>query len=68
LRRGKAFALYEAKMQNTFTHKLLMMIASGFAAASMFWVFRHVVQEAFYESSNEGWKDSLHGSTAEHHR
>jgi len=55
-------------MQSTFTHKFLMMVFAGFGAACMFWVFRHVVQEAFYESSNEGWKDSLHGSTAEHRR
>ncbi len=41
------------------------MIAAGFAAACLFWAFRHIVQEAFYESSSEGWKDSLHGSTAE---
>jgi hypothetical protein len=54
-------------MQSTFSHKFLMMIAAGFAVACLFWVFRHVVQEAFYES-NAGWKDSLHGGTAEHPR
>lgn len=42
-----------------------MMVFFGFVAACMFWAFRHFVQEAFYESSNAGWKDSLHGSTAE---
>ena len=55
------------KMQNTFTHKVLMCMIAGFAAASMFWVFRHFVQEAFW-ASGEGWKDSLNGSTAEHHK
>jgi hypothetical protein len=56
-------------MQSTFTHKFLMMIFAGFGAACMLWAFRHVVQEAFYESSNDGWRDSLHGSTVEsrHH-
>ncbi|HSI11723.1 MAG TPA: hypothetical protein VK961_06745 [Chthoniobacter sp.] len=51
-------------MSSTFTHKFLMMIMAGFAAACLFWAFRHIVQEAFYESG-EGWKDSLHGGTAE---
>ena len=54
-------------MQNTFTHKVLMCMLAGFGAASMFWVFRHFVQEAIWESG-EGWKESLHGGTAEHHR
>ena len=52
-------------MQSTFTHKFIMMILAGFAAACLLWGFRHIIQESFYESSNEGWKDSLHGSTAE---
>ncbi len=54
-------------MQGTFTQKFILMIAAGFAAACMFYVFRHFVQEALYESSNAGWKDSLHGGTMEHH-
>lgn len=52
-------------MQSTFTQKFLMMVFAGFAAACLFWAFRHIVQEAFYETSNEGWRDSLQGSTAE---
>jgi hypothetical protein len=66
--RGKPHALSDGKMASTFTHKLLMMIAAGFAAACLFWVFRHFVQEALYESSNAGWKDSLHGGTMERQR
>ena len=54
-------------MQSTFTHKVLMCMFAGFGAACMFWVFRHFVQEAIYESG-AGWKDSLHGGTAEHHK
>lgn len=52
-------------MQSTFTQKFLMMIFAGFAAACLFWAFRHFVQEAFYETSSAGWKESLKGSTAE---
>jgi hypothetical protein len=52
-------------VQSTFTHKLFMMVLAGFAAACLLWGFRHFVQEALYETSNEGWRDSLHGSTAE---
>jgi hypothetical protein len=54
-------------VDHTFTHKLFLMIAAGFAAACLFWAFRHFVQEAFYETSNEGWRASLKGSTAEKH-
>lgn len=53
-----------SNMQSTFTHKILMCMVSGFAAASMLWVFRHFVQQAFWESG-EGWKDSLSASSAE---
>jgi len=52
-------------VQSTFTHKFLMMVFAGFAAACLFWAFRHIVQEAFYETSNDGWRDSLKGGTAE---
>ena len=55
-------------LQSTFTQKFIMMLMAGFAAACLFWAFRHIVQEAFYASSNEGWRDSLHGSTAEQRR
>ena len=46
-------------MSSTFTHKLLLMILAGFAAACLFWVFRHIVQQALFESSDAGWKQSL---------
>jgi len=52
-------------VQSTFTQKFLLMVSAGFAAACLFWVFRHFVQEAFYETSNAGWQESLKGSTAE---
>ena len=46
-------------MQNTFTHKLIMTAMAGFAAACLLWAFRHIVQQAFYETG-EGWKKSLY--------
>ena len=51
--------LWEVRMQNTFTHKILMTAMAGFAAACLLYAFRHIVQQAFYES-NEGWKTSLY--------
>ena len=60
--------LSEELVQSTFTQKFIMMVVAGFAAACLLWAFRHIVQEAFYETSNEGWKDSLNGSTAEKRR
>jgi hypothetical protein len=51
-------------VSSTFTHKFIMMVIAGFAAACLFWAFRHIVQEAFYESG-AGWNKSLHGGTAE---
>ena len=44
---------------STFTHKFLMSVFCGFAAACLLYAFRHIVQQAFYES-NEGWKKSLY--------
>lgn len=51
-------------IQNTFTHKLLMTIIAGFAAACLLWVLRHIVNQAFYES-NEGWKDMYRSSAVQ---
>ena len=47
-------------MSSTFTHKFLLMVMAGFAAACLFWAFRHIVQEALFETSDAGWKQSLH--------
>lgn len=49
-------------LQSTFTQKFLMMILLGFFAACLIYFYRHIVQQAFYES-NEGWKKSLYDST-----
>jgi hypothetical protein len=57
--------LFSIPVAETFTHKLFLTVMAGFAAACLFWAFRHFVQEAFWESSSEGWKASLHGSTVE---
>lgn len=50
-------------LQQTFFQKLMLMIIAGFAAACLLWVFRHIVQRAFWESG-EGWKESLYGTPA----
>lgn len=50
-------------LQNTFAQKVVMTIAAGFAAACLLWVFRHIVDQAFYES-NEGWKDMFRSTPA----
>lgn len=47
--------------QQTFTQKLLSTIVAGFFAACLLWVFRHFVEQAFWESG-EGWKDMYKGS------
>lgn len=51
-------------LQQTFFQKFMLMITCGFVAACMLWVFRHIVQQAFWESG-EGWKESLYGKPAE---
>ena len=43
-------------LQQTFMQKVLATLFAGFIAACFLWVFRHIVDQAFYES-NEGWKD-----------
>ena len=47
-------------MSSTFTQKFILMVIVGFAAACLFWVFRHIVQEALFETSDAGWKQGLH--------
>lgn len=46
-------------LQSTFSQKLMMAIIAGFAAACLLYAFRHIVQQAFWESG-EGWKKSLY--------
>jgi hypothetical protein len=46
-------------MGHTFLQKLMLMIVAGFAAASMLYIYRHVVHQALWESSDAGWKESL---------
>jgi hypothetical protein len=43
-------------LQQTFFQKFFLMIFAGLIAAGIFWVFRHVVQRAAYESG-EGWRE-----------
>ena len=46
-------------MASTFTHKLILMILAGFVAACLLWMFRHIIQQALWETSDAGWKQSL---------
>lgn len=46
-------------MASTFTHKLILMIFAGFVAACLLWGFRHIIQQALWETSDAGWKQSL---------
>ncbi|MDQ3621932.1 MAG: hypothetical protein M3463_05500 [Verrucomicrobiota bacterium] len=52
---------------NSFVRKVLLCIAAGFVAACLFWVFRHFVERAYYESS-EGWRDMYKSTPARHRR
>ena len=46
-------------MSSTFTHKFFLMVLAGFAAACLFWAFRHIIQEALFETSDAGWRQGL---------
>ena len=48
-------------LQQSFMQKFWATVAAGFAAACLLWVFRHIVEEAMWETSDAGWKQSLRG-------
>jgi hypothetical protein len=50
-------------LQHTFMQKVISMIVAGFFAACLLWVFRHIVQRAFWESG-EGWKEMYKSTPA----
>ncbi len=45
-------------MGPSFLRSLLLTIFLGFCAACLFWLFRHLIERAFYETGT-GWKESL---------
>ena len=47
------------RMGNSFLQKFMLTIAIGFVAACMIYLFRHIVQQAIWESG-EGWQETLH--------
>jgi hypothetical protein len=51
-------------MSSTFSQKFLLMVAAGFVAACLLWAFRHIVQQALWETSDAGWKQSLYQKPA----
>lgn len=50
-------------LQQTFFQKFMLMIFFGFMAACGVWAFRHIVQQAFWETG-AGWKESLYQKPA----
>lgn len=42
-------------MPHSFTQRFLLMVAAGFAAAVLFWFFRHVIQSSMDESGQD-WR------------
>jgi hypothetical protein len=50
-------------MESTFFQKVALTVIYGFFAACLLWAMEHIVFEAMWETSNEGWKQSLHGGT-----
>jgi hypothetical protein len=51
-------------MSNSFSQKFMLMVFAGFMAAGMLYVFRHVVQQAMWESG-DGWYESLKKTPAQ---
>jgi hypothetical protein len=51
-------------MGNTFSQKFMLVVAAGFMAAGMLYLFRHVVQQAMWESG-DGWHESLKKTPAQ---
>ena len=50
-------------LQQSFMQKLWTTVAAGLAAACLLWAFRHILEEAMWETSDAGWRESLHGKT-----
>jgi hypothetical protein len=50
-------------LQQSFMQKFWTTVAAGLAAACLLWAFRHFVEEALWETSDAGYKQSLHGKT-----
>jgi hypothetical protein len=44
-------------MRESFTQKFIMTVLAGFAAACLFWGYRHIVVRSIYETSDEGVKE-----------
>ena len=43
-------------MRDSFLRKFVSTVLAGLAAAALLWFFRHVVEQARYET-NEGWRE-----------
>ena len=45
-------------MQHGFFQKLFLTLILAFSAACLFWLFRHIIEQAFLETG-VGWKQGL---------
>ena len=54
-------------LQQSFMQKFWTTVAAGLAAACLLWAFRHILEEAMWETSDAGWRESLHGKTKIRH-
>ena len=51
-------------MGNSFSQKFMLMIFAGFVAAGILYIFRHVVNQAMWESG-DGWHESMRKTPAQ---
>ena len=49
-------------LQQTFLQKVMLTVICGFFAACLLWMFRNIIERAFYETG-DGWKDIFTRST-----
>lgn len=45
-------------MGNSFLQKFVLMVIAGLAAACLIYLFRHIVEQAYYETG-PGWRESM---------
>jgi hypothetical protein len=44
----------DISMRDSFSRKLILVVAAGFAAACLLFFYRHFVLQSIHETSNEG--------------
>ena len=51
-------------MSNSFAQKFMLMVFAGMVAAGVLYIFRHVVQQAMWETG-DGWYESMKKTPAQ---